>query len=171
MGNLSGFKPMDYEPSQGFEVLPAGDYDAVIVESQLKPTKKGDGQYLELKWQILTGTHKNRFLWSRLNIDNTSEKAQAIGRGQLSAICRAVNVLSVNDSSELHMKPLKIVVKVGDDGRGNPTNEIKGYKPRHANGGAPTAQPTAPAGQTTQLMTQPSAPPAMTGGAPRSPFA
>lgn len=171
MGNLQGFKATDYEPTQGFEVLPAGDYDAVIVESQLKPTKNADGQYLELKWQILTGPHKNRFLWSRLNIENKSEKAQAIGRGQLSAICRAVNVLSVNDSSELHMKPLKIVVKIGDDGKGNPTNEIKGYKPRHANGGAPTAPPTAPAGQTTQLMTQPSAPPAMPSGAPRSPFA
>ena len=40
MGNLSGFKPMDYGPRRNFEVLPAGDYDAVIVESQLKPTKR-----------------------------------------------------------------------------------------------------------------------------------
>ena len=105
------------EATQASEVLPAGDY-AIIVKSQLKPTKNGDGQYLELKWQILTGPHKNRNLWSRLNIENKSEKAQAIGRGQLSAICRAVNVLSVNDSSE-PTKPLKIVVKIGDDDNNN----------------------------------------------------
>ena len=79
-------------------------------------------------------------------------------------------MLSVNDSSELHMKPLKIVVKIGKDDNNNPTNEIKGYKPRHANGGAPTAPPRRSRVDDATLMTQP-APPAMTGGAPRSPFA
>lgn len=171
MGNLSGFKPMDYEPPKGFEALPAGDYDVIIVESELKATKKGDGHYLELKLQVISGQYQNRNLWARLNIDNPNATAKSIGCGQLSAICRAVNKLSINDSSELHMLPFKVTVKVDKDSNGNPTNEVRAFKPRHANGGAPTAQPTAPAGQTTQLMTQSSAPPAMTGGAPRSPFA
>lgn len=171
MGNLQGFNPMDYEPSKTFEVMPAGDYDAVIVDSGLKPTKKNDGRFLELKFQITTGPYKNRCLTARLNIENPNPQAQTIGRGELSAICRAVNKLTINDSSELHMLPLKIVVKVDKDDKGNPSNEIRGFKPRHANGGAPTTPLTAPAGQTTQLMTQPSAPPAMPSSAPRSPFA
>ena len=165
MGNLTGFNPLEHEPPK-FDVLPAGDYDVVIVESSVKPTKSGKGSYLELKFQVITGPHQNRFLWDRLNIDNESEKAQAIARGQLSAICRAVNVLSVNDSHELHMKPLKATVKVGKDSDGNPTNEIRAYKPRHANGGTPAA-PIAPPLATAQ----PTAAPAMAGGgAPRNPF-
>mgnify|MGYP003555189970 FL=1 len=170
MGNLGTFNSSEHK-DKAFDVMPAGDYDVIITDSNVKPTKKGTGHYLELKLQVISGQYQNRPLFARLNIDNPNPETVAIAKGQLSAICRAVNKLTINDSSELHMLPFKAVVRIGKDDSGNPTNEVKGFKPRHANGGEPTAPPTAPAGQTTQLMTQPSAPPAMTGGAPRSPFA
>lgn len=131
MANLSGFDARTVEPNQGFDAIPAGDYPAVIIDSKMKPTKDGKGQYLELQLQILNGPFQNRKLFDRLNLVNASEKAVQIAKGTLSAICRAVNVLTPNDSAELHNKPLTVKVAVGKDDKGNPNNDVKGYKPRH----------------------------------------
>lgn len=172
MGNLTGFNAHNVEPNQAPEIIPAGTYDAVIVESDYKANKKGNGHNLHLTLQLLNGKFQNRKLWDVLCVDNPSNVAQRIAQGSLSAICRAVGVMNPNDSSELHNRPLKIVVKVGQDDIGNPQSQIAGYKARHEGGpatnGAATAQPaqqaTAPQ-MTTQLMTTPS-----NGGAPRNPF-
>ena len=141
MGNLTGFKAADYK-EQAFDVLPAGDYDVVIVASELKTTKKGDGHYLELQLQVLSGQYQNRRLFDRLNIDNPNATCQLIGRGVLSAICRAVQVETPNDSAELHNKPLKAVVRVAKDDSGNPTNEIKGYAKKEIAAGKPAQATT-----------------------------
>ena len=130
-GNLSGFNANDVEPNEGFSPLPAGDYQVIITESQMKKTKDGSGQYLELKMQILNGQYQNRVIFDRLNLVNKSDVAVQIAKGTLSSICRAVNVLTPNDSSELHNKPLTASLKIRKDQEGNPQNEVKGYKPRH----------------------------------------
>ncbi len=137
MANLSGFNAADVDPNVGFDAIPAGDYDAVITASELKETKSGTGKYLQLTLQILSGEYQNRKLWDRLNLENQNEKAVTIARGTLSAICRAVGVLTPNDSSELHDKPLRIRVKVRKDQEGNPQNEIGSYSKR----GGEVAQP------------------------------
>lgn len=134
-GNLSGFDANNVQPNEGFTPLPAGEYDAIIVESEMKPTKDNAGKYLQLKLQILNGKFQNRTLFDRLNLVNKNETAVQIAKGTLSAICRAVNVLTPNDSSELHSKPLSIKVAIRNDQNGNPQNEIKGYKPRHTQAG------------------------------------
>jgi len=140
MADLSGFDANQVEPNSGFGVIPAGDYDALIVDSKMKPTKDGNGSYLELKLQICNHSeYKNRLLWDRLNLKNNSEKAVQIAKGTLSAICRAVNVLTPKDSAELHNRPLRVSVAVRKDNSGNDSNEIKGYKPRQA--GPVPAQP------------------------------
>jgi hypothetical protein len=130
-GNLAGFNASDVEPNEGFTPIPAGEYQAIIVESEMKATKDRQGKYLQLKLQILNGQHQNRTLFDRLNLFNKNDTAVQIAKGTLSSICRAINVMTPNDSAELHNKPLVIVVKVKSDQNGNPQNEIKGYKPRH----------------------------------------
>ena len=132
-GNLAGFDASTVEPNEGFTPLPAGEYQVIIVESKMKPTKSGEGQYLELKLQVLNGKYQNRTLFDRLNLFNKNEEAVKIARGTLSSICRAVNVLKPNDSSQLHNKPLTCKVAVRNDQNGNPQNEVKGYKPRETN--------------------------------------
>lgn len=134
-GNLSGFDANNVQPNEGFTPLPAGEYDAIIVESEMKPTKDNAGKYLQLKLQILNGKFQNRTLFDRLNLVNKNDTAVQIAKGTLSAICRAVNVLTPNDSSELHSKPLSIKVAIRNDQNGNPQNEVKGYKPRHTQAG------------------------------------
>ena len=67
MANLNGFNAATVEPSQDFEPIPAGKYLAMITESEMKPTKSGGGQYLQLTFQMLDGPYKGRYVWARLN--------------------------------------------------------------------------------------------------------
>ena len=130
MADLTGFDATKVEPNN-FSPLPAGDYQMMVIASDMKATKDGKGKYLELKLQVVSGQFQNRTLFDRLNLVNANEQAVQIAKGTLSSICRAVNVLQPKDSSELHNKVLTATVKVKADADGNPRNEIGGYKPRH----------------------------------------
>jgi hypothetical protein len=134
MADISGlgFNANDVEPNEGFDLLPDGEYDAIIVASEIKKTTAGTGSYLSLELQVLNGKYQNRKIWDNLNILNPSEKAQQIARGTLSAICRAVNVLTPKDTAELHNKPLRISVKIEKSTGYNDKNVVKAYKPRQS---------------------------------------
>ncbi len=129
------FDATGVDPTPVFDVLPAGDYLAMIVDSEMKPTKAGTGEYLNMTLQILDGPYKNRLIFDRLNLVNANAKAVEIAQRQLSQICHAVNVLRVNDSAELHDKPLVATLKVRKRPDYNDQNEVAGYKP--ANGATP----------------------------------
>ena len=139
MADLHGFNANQVEPTTEFEPIPAGKYLAVITDSEVKPTKSGSGSYLQLAFQVIEGEFKGRFVWARLNLDNANATAVQIARAELSAICRAVGVMTPNDSVELHNLPLVITVKCKKrDDTGDVSNEIKGYAKREA---AAAAQP------------------------------
>ena len=140
MANLNGFDARTVKPTVGFEPVPAGKYLAVITESETKPTKAGDGQYLQLTFQIIEGEYKGRLLWARLCLDHPNAQTVQIARGQLSAICRAVGVMTPKDSVELHNLPLviRVTCKKRED-TGELTNEIKGFETRQRVEPAPAA--------------------------------
>lgn len=122
------------------DIVPAGWYNAAITASDLKPTKDGTGFYLECRFTILDGDQKDKKVYARLNIQNSNAKAVEIALAQLSAIAHAVGILQVQDSSQLHNRPLKIKVKVRPaDGQYEAANEISAYKDINAVI-APTAQ-------------------------------
>jgi len=121
------FNVGDYKPSE-YELIEAGEYDALIIASEKKPTKSG-GSRLELKLQIISGKAMNRTLYDNLNLWNRSEQATAIARSQLAAISQAVGVPNPRASMELHNRRLRIVVGVEKrEDNGELKNEIKGYK-------------------------------------------
>ena len=127
------FNAHEVEPTVAFEAIPAGKYNAVIVDSEMKQTKSGNGSYLELTFEVTEGEYKGRKVWARLNIDNPNADAVKIARGELSAICRAVNVMTPNDSVDLHNLPLEITVKCKrNSDNGEITNDIKGYAAKGA---------------------------------------
>ena len=146
MAELNGFNAHEVEPSAGFDPIPAGKYLAVITGTEMKTTKNGKGEYLQVEFQILDGPHKGRKVWDRLTLKHPSEETVRIARGTLSAICRALGVMKPHDSVELHNIPL--VVSVGLKKRedtGEPANVVKGYAKRE--NGAPARPPShAPAG-------------------------
>jgi len=136
------FNANDVEPTTPFEPLPAGKYLAEISASEIKPTKSGNGNYLELEFTVLDGPCRGRKAWDRLCIDHPNELTQRIARGNLSAICRAVGILQPRDSVELHNLPLSINVRCKKRAdTGEITNEIKGYAKREAAASQPPQQP------------------------------
>ena len=131
MANLNGFDANQVEPTASFDPLPAGKYVAAITNSQMKPTKNGDGSYLELEFTVLDGDYKDRRVWDRLCINHPNAMTVKIARGNLSAICRAVGVMQPKDSIELHNIPLLITVKCKKrQDTGEMSNEVKGYEPK-----------------------------------------
>jgi hypothetical protein len=143
MADLKGFDANAVEPAGDFDPIPAGKYLAVITDSEMKPTKSGNGSYLQLTFQVIEGEFKNRMLWARLNLDNPSDQARKIAQGELSAICRAVGVHAPNDSVDLHNLPLVIHVRCKKrSDTGEIVNEIKGYAKKDA---APPPAAAAPA--------------------------
>lgn len=143
------FDASKVEPQESFEPIPAGTYIAVIEESEVKTTKAGNGQYLKLRWKILDGQYKGRVLFGNLNVSNTNAEAERIGQRQLSALCHAVGVLQLQDTQQLHAKPVKIKVKIRTDetGKYGDQNEITAYESAGATAAfaVPAAAPSAPA--------------------------
>ena len=142
MADLNGFNAHEVEPTASFEAIPAGKYLASITESEMKPTKNGGGSYLQLTFTILDGEHKGRVVWARLNLVNPNQTAVKIAQSELSAVCRAVGVMTPRDSCELHNIPLLVAVKVKKrEDTSELANEVKGYEPKSAAGGKPQQVP------------------------------
>lgn len=133
MANLEGFDATEQDSMRSFEALPKGDYIAMATESEMKPTKAGNGNYLQITFKVVDGPHKDRQIWARLNLDNPNKTAVEIAQRELGDICKAVGVLRPKDSSELHGIPLRL--KVGVEKRkdtGEFSNKITGYEPANA---------------------------------------
>lgn len=148
MALIGHFNAAEVAPQQDYTPVPTGEYIAQIIDSDMKPTKRGDGQYLELTYEILDGEQKGRRVWVRLNLDNPNGKAVEIAQRQLSSICHAVDTLNVTDSQQLHYKPHVIRVEyVKADGikTQNDTNEVKAWKKIEGQLPASASAPPAPA--------------------------
>ena len=138
MADLRGFDANNVEPATPFEAIPAGKYLAMITQSEMKPNKSGTGRFLEIAFTIIEGEFKNRQIWARLNLENPSSIAMKIAQAELSALCRAVGVMTPNDSVDLHNLPLVIRVKCKKRKDNDEiTNEISGYEKREAVTGKP----------------------------------
>ena len=131
-------------PQQTYAPLPVGTYLAHITESDVVPLKSGNGDGLKLTFEILDGPYKSRRIWQQLSVRHNNEKTQSIAQGQLSALCRAVNVIKLVDTGALHNKPVKInvILREATDGY-QAANEVKGYE--SASGAAPVV--SAPAAE------------------------
>jgi len=161
------------KPNEAFEAMPAGWYDARIVNSEAKPTKDNQSGYLQLDLEIIDGEYKNRKVFDRLNLWNTGPNAETtreIAHRQLSAYCHATGVFILQDSNQLHGIPIKIKLSVRQSEGYEPQNDVKAVKhiqdgtaakgtlPPSAPSSMPTA-PTAPFGMNPSLPTPPAPPP------------
>ena len=135
--------------------VPAGDYTAIVTNSEMKPNKAGTGEYLSLTFQIADGDHAGRFVWANLNLVHPNEKAVAIARAELAGLCKAVGVLNPKDSADLHNMPVLIRVAVDKDRDGNPRNVVKGFKPAASEAASQPPKPAAPAKAEAKASTAP----------------
>ena len=167
------FDASQVAPSEALEAIPAGWYNAQMTASEMKPTSDGTGAYLQAEFTVLSGDYAGRKLFDRINLQNKNPVAVEIGYKTLSAICHAVGVIQVQDSQQLHGRPLQLKVSLraagpGADGKHyEASNEVKGYKGMDGAGvpmagapagGAPSWAPQAPAQQAAPQYAPPAAP-------------
>lgn len=114
------FDPTSVEPRGEFEILPTGEYVMQIIDSAMKPTKAGTGNYAQLEFTIMDGVLEGRKYWERLNLDNPNETAVKIARQALAELCAAIGLQVCTDTEQLHFKPMlvKITAKARKDGSG-----------------------------------------------------
>ncbi len=146
------FDARQVKPDEGQQdPIPAAWYNAIMDQSEMKPTSDGNGMRLAVRFSIIDGPYVGRKVFEGLNLQNANAVAQEIAYKQLSAIAHAVNVLLVEDSSQLHNIPLKIkVTLVPASGQYAAKNDIKAYKNINeqvggaAVGAAPASSPFGP---------------------------
>lgn len=132
------YVPENTQEQAGFDPVPAGDYPAVAIDSEVKDTKNGTGQYLQVTFEVIEGEYKGRKLWGRYNLVNQNKQAEEIGHAQLKQLSVAAGKPNARDSSELHNIPVILKVTMRNDEQYGAQNDIKEVKTYQA-GGAPAA--------------------------------
>ncbi len=90
------FNANQFEPNQGFGVHPpAQKVQFQITNTEIKETAAKDGGFFVVEFTSPQGTIRHNY-----NIWNKSPKAVEIAHGQLSALCRAVNIYQVDWNNE-----------------------------------------------------------------------
>jgi len=130
----SAFKAKDHGTMQSFAALPAGDYMAKIVKTEMKmakkkPGQKVNGQYLSVQLKIMNGKYKDRTVFRNLNLINDSQQAVEIASQELATICAACEKENVEDTEVLHDVPMVItLVKKPATANQPESNNIKFYR-------------------------------------------
>lgn len=123
------FNAHEYTPQESIEALPAGWYKGMLVESEVKPTSTGTGNYLKCVFQIIDGKYANRKVFVNINLNNPNPDAVRIGRQQLSGLGHATGIINTSDSSHWHNIPLNIKLKRREaDGQYEASNELAAFK-------------------------------------------
>lgn len=138
MANLGNFDPNAHEEMQSFDPLPAGEYLAQVVSSEVKTNSAKTGELLKMEWDILDGEYTGRKVFANYNLSHTNPKAAEIGQRELAAACRAMGLGAVQDSEQLHAIPCVIKLKIRPaKGEYGPSNDISDYRPAGAQAAAP----------------------------------
>jgi len=131
------FNAAGVKPNTALEAIPSGVYPVVISATAEKPTRNGQGAFIEVEMTIQGGEFNGRKVYDRLNIKNNNQQAVDIAYATLSAICHVTGVMQMTDTGQLHGRPFMVVVakleRSDQPGSGNMTNEVKGYKDVNGN--------------------------------------
>ena len=134
MANLGVTIGGDIAPDKGgvgSGPLPPGDYEWEVVKSECGPAKSGNGTVAEFEADGVGADNKGAKLWFRLNVQNKSAQAQAIGQAQLQALkisCGLEADFDLVDTEQVHHRPFWARTKpdtyTGKDGQEKTKNEL-----------------------------------------------
>ena len=136
---------------RSFELIPAGWYNAELVDAEIKSAKSGNGEYLNLQFSLLDPPHVNRRVFVSLNLWNSNAQAVQIANQQRLELLHAVGKPNAQDTAEILGIPVQLRLTIREDrtGQYEPRNEVKGFRAvanATARPVAPSAaRPTAPA--------------------------
>jgi len=120
---------LDSLPTPEYEIIPAGQYTAMIAAAEPRQNKSGTGHYLSVQYLILGPTHQGRSVFGNITLSHPNETATRVGRRQLSELMRAVGVPRLADTEQIVGRRLKIKVVVRADEKYGESNDVKGWKP------------------------------------------
>lgn len=128
MASLAGVNldPNVPEATDGYEVLPVGKYQMVIIGDELKATKAGTGKYLAVKLQVVKGAHAAKQVTDNINLINPSQVCQQIGQSTLKKICTLCGVqYPPQDTAGLYGKPMEVNIDVKEFTSNNTGNKLQ----------------------------------------------
>lgn len=136
MVDIAGGYDTQAAPNADFGPIPAGEYEAEIIESSMEDISRREdkGKCLVLVWKVLNGDFANRQIWQRINLwfsgaEKTPGKVVQIANAEFATVREATGVLAPADTSELHNRPCVLRVALVADPGYEPKNEVKHAKP------------------------------------------
>lgn len=121
-----GFDANAVEPDQGrgdFTLMEDGSVlDFEITAADVKDATTGNGCYLALETTVIGPKYVGRKVWKNITLRNTNAQAESIGQGQLSSLCRSVNLPKLDDTDQLFGKLFR--GRVGIE-KGRPKDKTK----------------------------------------------
>ena len=118
----------DLPAGSDFDVLPAGWYQAKVNAADIKKTKAGNGEYINLQLEILGPSHQGRIVFSNINIMNPNPKAEEIGLSQLNSLLSSIGLAQISDTDQLINGEAMIKLSIKRSDEYGDRNEVKGYK-------------------------------------------
>jgi ABC-type Fe2+-enterobactin transport system substrate-binding protein len=125
------FSTEGIDTSDRYALIPKGDYTAVASSAEVKSTKSGEGQFLEVKFTIVDGPCEKRVIYDRFNFKNASKEAETIGKQQLARFLAAIGKTHIKDTHEV--LDILLTISIGVQTRkdnGEDTNRIVKYSKR-----------------------------------------
>ena len=95
------FNANEVEPSAPMGAWQPGKYAVEITNADVKPTKGGDGHYVQVEFTAINGAMERRKHWERYNISNPNQTAEEIAKRNFAALCLAVGVPQLQDTDQL----------------------------------------------------------------------
>jgi hypothetical protein len=122
------FDPNDYKDEvNNFQPIPKGEYKLQALEAEEFDTKKGDGTLLKVKFEVVDGPYTRRKIFMNFNVNNPSDQAQRIGRGQIYAWRLACNKPDAEDTDQLLEIPFIGFVDIEERPGYSDQNKIKRF--------------------------------------------
>lgn len=160
MPALAGtFNTADAPPREPMDLIPVGEYPMQVIESEIAQTRTG-GEIIKLTFEIVDGQHQGRRVWSTITWSNANPQAETIGRQQLAELVHACGLDAIDDTDQLHFKPLigKVGIEKDKTGQYEDKNRVNRFKPMAGAAPAPAAKP-APAARPAATAAKPAGAP------------
>lgn len=136
------FDANQVKPSEGFEAIPTDEYTLAISSSEIKKLSSGEGARLAVTISVVDGPMAGRMIFDGFNIQHPDSAVCDRAQRDLSALCHAIAVYQVNDTSQLHGVPFRAKVKLTPaEGKYDASNSVdwstapKLTQPQNNNGG------------------------------------
>ncbi len=85
-----------------FAPLPVGEYLLISDGAEVKETKNGTGEYINVKYKVLGPSNSGKFLFQMFNIKNDNKKATEIGLSQLKSYMKAAGIDTEQPLTSVH---------------------------------------------------------------------